>query len=53
MNGAQHEVLDLARQIESQLGIQDSALVRQLAIVSQNVEQARQNAGLPDASGER
>jgi hypothetical protein len=53
MNGTRHEVLALARQIETQLGIQDSVLVRQLALVSQTVEQARQHASLPDANGQR
>ena len=53
MSGTQHEVLALTRQLESQLGLQDSVLVHQLASVSQSVEHARQHAGLADASGKR
>lgn len=45
--------LELARQIETKLKLQDSQLVRQLATVSDSLEQARQYAGLPDASGNR
>lgn len=46
-------MLAVARQIDSQLSLRDSELVRQLALVSRSVEQARQHAGLPDASGQR
>jgi hypothetical protein len=53
MSGTQHEVFALTRQLESQLGLQDAVLVRQLASVSQTVEHARQHAGLADASGNR
>lgn len=50
---AQPSTLALARQIEERLNLKDSQLVQQLTAVSQTLEQARQYAGLPDASGHR